>query len=149
VNSAKILVTCTDKSCTKDDWFGSTPMMYAAHSGNVELVRVLLEAGFSAAKASTNQWTPLFTAALFGYLDVCRLLLDGGAKVNHVNVLKDTPLHLAALGGHLSVVRLLYNKGADYRLKNKKGQTARDVARSKGNEDVAEWLDWVAVSEEY
>jgi len=42
------------------------------------------------------------------------------------------------------VVKLLAERGADVRVKNDNGQTASDVARREGNEDVAEWLDSVS-----
>jgi ankyrin repeat protein len=75
---------------------------------------------------------------------MCRLLLDWGAKVDPVDQWKYTPLHHAARKGHLSVVKLLVERGADVRVKNGRGQTASDMARSEGKKDVAEWLDSVS-----
>jgi ankyrin repeat protein len=69
--------------------------------------------------------------------------LDWGAKVDPLDEWNETPLNLAAWAGHLSVVKLLVERGADVRLKNDNGQTASDVARREGKEDVAEWLDSV------
>jgi len=105
---------------------------------------VLLEGGANVESANAYRSTAMHQAAWNGYLDVCRLLLDWGAKVDPLDEWKETPLHLAAWAGHLSVVKLLVERGADFRLKNYLRQTASDVARSEGKEDVAEWLDWVS-----
>ena len=66
-------------------------------------------------------------------------LWSGGGSCELVEI----PLLLAAWAGHLSVVKLLVERGADIRLKNELGQTTSDVSRSKGKEDVAEWLGLV------
>jgi ankyrin repeat protein len=55
--------------------------------------------------------------------------------------------HSAVFGGvagQLSVLKLLVEKGTDVRLNDKDGQTASDLARSVGKEDVADWLDLVS-----
>ena len=144
MNTAKILVNCTKDSCTYDGTTFNTPLIYAAANGHVEVVRVLLEGGASAERTNVNQWTALHEAAEYGYLEVCRLLLDWGAKVDPLDIWRNTPLHYAARSGHLSVVKLLVERGADVRLKNKYGQTAREIARSTRNKDVADWLDSVS-----
>jgi ankyrin repeat protein len=110
----------------------------------VAAVRVLLEGGANIERVNANQRNALHKAAFYGYLEVCRLLLDWGAKVDPVDYLKYTPLHWAALGGHLSVAKLLVERGADGRVKNNKGQTASELARSLGKKDVAEWLDSIS-----
>jgi ankyrin repeat protein len=143
VNRTKKLVSCTNDSCTADDGFRKSPLIYAANNGHVEVVRVLLEGGANAERVNANQQTALHYAAWYGYLDVCRLLLDWGAKVDPLDKWKDTPLHDAARTGQLSVVKLLVERGADVSVKNGRGKTASDMARSEGNLDVANWLNLV------
>jgi ankyrin repeat protein len=134
---AAIFVKCINGNCTTDNHFRNTPLMYAAKYSHVDVVRVLLVGGADVDRADDYQLTALHFAASFGYLDVCRLLLDGGAKVDPVDKWQETPLHWAARRGHLSVVKLLVDREADVGLKNDKNQTARDVARYAGKEDVA------------
>jgi ankyrin repeat protein len=52
----------------------------------------------------------------------------------------NTALHLAAERGHLEIVKLLAEHGADHQVRNAQGQTATDVAASKANKAVVEYL---------
>ena len=140
----KTLIKYTKVNSTKDDEYRRPPLVYAAGFGQVEVVRVLLEGGANIEFRNAFGHSALQIAAFHGHLAVCHLLLEWRAKVDHVDKVKDTPLHNAACKGHLSVVKLLVERGADIRAKNEKGQTASDVARSEGKEDVAEWLDSVS-----
>jgi ankyrin repeat protein len=144
VNRTKIFLKCANENCTTDDAYHYTPLKIAVRIGNEAVVRVLLEGGANADRTNAFQPTALHSAANYGYLNVCRVLLDWGAKVNPVDKWKDTPLHYAAWAGHLSVVKLLVERGADVRLRNGKGLTASEAARSKGKKDVADWLDSVS-----
>jgi ankyrin repeat protein len=141
VNGTKILLKYANENCAGNDNMRSTPLIYAAQTGHVEVVRVLLEGGANAESANVDQWNTLHYAAMNGHLDVCRLLLDWGVNVNCLNKRKYTPLHYAAWAGYLSVAKLLVERGADVRLKNYNGQTSSDVARMQERIDVAEWLD--------
>ena len=140
----KILCKYANDTCTTDDYFRDTPLIYAAFYGHVEVVRLLLESGANPEKANADQRTALHFAAWNEMLEVCRLLLDWGAKVDPLDKWKDTPLHDAARLGHLSAVKLLVERGADVRLKNNKNLTAMDGARSELWKDVAKWLEWVS-----
>jgi ankyrin repeat protein len=144
VDSAKRWVNCSNDSCTTDDGLRTTPLIFAAYYGHVEVVPVLLEGGANAERFNVYQQTALHYAALYGYVEVCRLLLDWGAKVNPVDKWNDTPLHDAARVGKLSVVKLLVERGADVRVKNNEGFTASDLARRNEYLDVAEWLNSVS-----
>jgi len=51
-----------------------------------------------------------------------------------------TPLMVAASAGHADVVGYLIENGADVKRKNKKGQTAVDLAKKKGNKAIVKLL---------
>ena len=56
--------------------------------------------------------------------------------------LKDTVVCVYSGGAEHSLV--LVEREADVRVRNDNGQTASDVARNEGKEDVAQWLDLVS-----
>ncbi|PSC68913.1 CMV 1a interacting 1 [Micractinium conductrix] len=61
------------------------------------------------------------------------LLLQKGASVNDTDGYGQTPLHDAAFHGHEDAVAALLAAGANPNIRNKKGFTALDRARSKGH----------------
>lgn len=96
MNTANILVICTNDNYSIHDARSSTPLMHAAIFRHVVVVRVLLEDGVNAKRANIFQWTALHYAACYGHLDVCRLLPDWGVNLGPLNTWEDSPLHLAA-----------------------------------------------------
>ena len=105
---------------------GATPFLRAAQSGDLNLLRLLLEHGADPALATTNSTTPLMVAAGIGWVEgvtyewsradtlaTVRLLLELGADVNAADGDGRTALHGAAHKGRNDVVRTLVDHGAD------------------------------------
>lgn len=84
--------------CYDDDEF--TPLQHACHSGEVELVKILLEKGahinYSARK---DLYTPLMLAALGNKIDVVKYLLEKGADKKALNTVNRTAADMAAFVG--------------------------------------------------
>jgi ankyrin repeat protein len=144
VSIVKNVLKCCKEKCADSELFRNTSLVFAAISGNVAVVRLLLEGGANVDSDYRLRSTALHHAASNGRLAVCCLLLDWGAKVDPLDKWKNTPLHDAAEYGHLSVVKLLVEREADVSLRNEGGWTASDVARIWGKKDVADWLDSVS-----
>ena len=90
---------------------GSTPLMFAALSGDVQLARDLLRASADPNAANHAGATALIWAVEHG--DVVRVLLDAGANPNASSGLGRAPLTLAAMQARSEpVVRLLLDRGA-------------------------------------
>ena len=131
---------------------GATPLFIAALYNEVDLMRLLLDAGASPSLPLDNGMPPLLIAAgaevphearpsdvaRLGINDVdvpeiprpehelaamTRLLLDRGAAVTETNAAGDTALHAAAAAALPGVIQLLVDRGAAIDATNKSGQT--------------------------
>ena len=76
----------------------------------------------------------------FAGLRTVKLLVDRGLGVNVVDDEGETPLHRAARSGIRATAGLLLAHGADPKRKNRKGQTAADIADECHLNALARWL---------
>ena len=125
---------------------GSTPLMRAARFADVEVMRVLLDAGANPALKQKDQTTVLMLAAGAGWrtgetilggldygpegdaIDAVKLCLERGADVHAIDDDGLTALHHAVPRG-AGVVQLLLDHGAVLAAEDKRGRTALDVAQ--------------------
>ena len=91
---------------------GWTPLAYAASSGQVEVVRYLIEVGAKVDAASANGTTPLMMAARGGHAATIDLLLAKGADINHRNENGASALAWADRGGFFDIEKTLRQRGA-------------------------------------
>ena len=91
---------------------GSTPLLFAARSGDLESARLLLAAGAGANEALPDGASALIVAAHSGHGAVGALLLEHGADPN-ASAIGYTPLHAAVLRGDLTLVKALLKHGAN------------------------------------
>jgi hypothetical protein len=96
---------------------GWTPLHYAVQSGNVDSLRLLLDAGADPNGKAPGGQNPLTLAAeslaAKRSAAVIRLLLERGASVHGADMQGETALHKAARAGHLETAKLLIEAGAD------------------------------------
>ena len=101
-----------DVNLTLND--GTSPLCAAANQGNVEVVRLLLQApAIQVNKAARNGVTALGIASTRGYKEIVRLLLDKQADPNITNDFGLSPLHVACVRGNTGIVEMLLNVQAD------------------------------------
>ena len=122
---------------------GATPFMFAAQTGDLPLMRLLLELGADPKLTNADGCTALIAAAGFGAVsvgeepasetEVCaaiELLVELGLDVNAVDDNLETPMHGAAYRNYPQAVTLLASLGADpakWNHKNKFGWTPFDI----------------------
>ena len=111
---------------------GATPFLRAAQSGDLVLMKLLLEHGADPSITTDHKVTPLMVASGIGWVegvtyewspqatyDTVKLLLDLGAEVNAQDTLDGrTALMGAAHKGRNDVIKLLVEHGADLSIHN-------------------------------
>ena len=136
-----LLEESVDVNASQGD--GTTALHWAAHRNDVDMARLVLEAGADvAAKTRLGEMTPLFMAAKSGNAAIVELLIEAGADANSVNTeIGTTSLMLAAASGSVDAVNTLLDAGAEVDRKDiNQGQTALMFAAAPGRVDVIKLL---------
>ena len=115
-------------------------LLWAAHIGYKDLVRLLLQKGAHLEAKNNDGLTALSLASMRGHDAVVQLLLEKGADIEAKDINGLTALSLAALRGHDAVVQLLLEKGADIEAKASDGETALHWAADGGHDAVVQLL---------
>ena len=126
---------------------GTTPLMRAARTGDVEVMRILLAGGANPAARRKDLSTALFLAAAgrtgglptgpstipgASNVEAIKLLVAAGLDVDAFNGNGQTALHAAAQRGFDDVVRTLAEFGATLDLRDKQKRTPLDLALGVG-----------------
>ena len=133
---------------------GSTPLLFAARSGDLESARLLVAAGADVHDTTADGNTALVIAAHSGHGSLAAFLLDEGADANAAP-LGYTALHAAVVRGNLldrdvlnpdpgagvSLVRALIAHGADLNTRLLKGTPVR-----RWSHDFAFMAPWVGAT---
>ncbi|WP_029005729.1 ankyrin repeat domain-containing protein [Azorhizobium doebereinerae] len=106
----------------------TTPLMTAAHVGDVEAVCQLLAAGADMNARNADGNTALWLACVGRHLEVIDLLVAAGTDIDNQNDNGATALMYAASAGLAGVVARLLARGADMRAQTLDGFSALDLA---------------------
>ena len=129
-----------DKGAAIDarDKNGKTAVLRAIGAGHESAARLLIARGAELGlRYGKKSETLLFAATRLGF----KALIDDVLKkkptlLNEINSEGETALFEAVRASQPGVVRALLRAGADQRLKNKKGQIARDLANPNADREI-------------
>ena len=91
-------------------------LSFAAVSGNVVLVKLLLARGARLDVLCSNGWTALHNAAIFNHMEVARILITAGCNIDAFGVCGYTPLFGAVQFNRHDIARMLIDAGANVTL---------------------------------
>jgi len=148
VQSLKKELTSNPSLSNAENEQGLTPLGFAAHLGNIDFVKTLLDfhADINAVSHSKVTYIPSNTAlhaAIAGSrnFEVIELLLENGAETNIFDSNGHTALHTAAFhNDNTQLINLLIKHGASVDAKINGGKTAMELAIEQKNNEVAEQL---------
>ena len=122
---------------------GYTPRSYAARSGAVGTLRILLSHPDINVNATNEKAiSPIFNVAASENIEMMQVLLE------HPDVHVDaktsgggsTPLCYAALFGNIPTAKLLHQAGADINARDNSDTTVLQISAENGHSEFAEWL---------
>ncbi len=121
---------------------GESPIHLAVRAGNMDVVRIFLEAGASPAATSISGESALHVSVHEGREEICRMLLAAGADAGAENSDGDAPLHIAVAGkNRKTIIRTLLKHGAKAYHRNGKGLTPIRIAEKNGNHQYIPLLE--------
>jgi ankyrin repeat protein len=119
---------------------GATPLMRAAKTADLDVMKILIEAGADVNRKMVNGGTAALILAAARpaagsadkYVDAMRLLAENGANLNVNNARGDRPLIVAARQGTNVLVKALVELGADLDAADGAGKTALALVSEPG-----------------
>lgn len=160
LENAHILVQA-NASLDLQDRHGRTALFYATHMAHVTMASLLIDAGADITLDDKDGIKPLDIALRNGAPALVSLFeqplknllaripsADTGARLQYRAAPScppdphgDTMLTWAAREGQENVIRAMVQSGADVRLRNRAGQTPRDVADAAGHHHIVHLLE--------
>ena len=108
----------------------------AVKAGNLDGLKVALEAGVDVNARDGQGWTALMYAADKGYMLLVQSLLQDNAEVDIRAPDGATALFIAVLHGHVELVELLMRVGADISVRGPKGRTPLELAQMQEHSEI-------------
>ena len=125
-------------SLTRQTRAGDTALMMASLAGNLEMVKLLVDAG--APVKLGDGYQAIHYAAFSGSTDVLSYLLEHGADKDAVAPNSYTPLMLAAREGHMEAAEALLLVHPELEHVGRNGETALSIAERRENTALVELL---------
>ncbi len=140
---AQLLIEChADIQAVNNE--GQTAWSWAAVTGNIELIELLLHYGIDPNTRMKDEdgigCTALLLASYKGNRQLVRFLVEYGADIHASDDDGETALILASLKGYLDIVVYLLNQGADIYTTDTHHYTALTHAVDEGHDEIVRHL---------
>ena len=120
----------------------AAPIHDAAAKGDLRQITKLINSNPALIDAADkDNATPLHYAAAKGSIPVIKFLIDHKANINARKKDGTTPLHVAAGVNNLNAVKILVSSKADTSATDNRGRTPFAIAKERGYEAVATYLE--------
>jgi ankyrin repeat protein/L-ascorbate metabolism protein UlaG (beta-lactamase superfamily) len=136
----KALVAENPQVVNEKDARGRTPLHFACHSGNMEIVTFLIAHGADVKAADPDGFTPLHWAAFAGQADAARALIKAGADPNALSAEGVSPLESAFYGRHPEAVDVLLEGGLKVETTGEAGRALLHRAALAGFGSLLDYL---------
>jgi ankyrin repeat protein len=117
-----------------------TPLHLAVKMRNFNLVEFFLKSGAEIDAQDKKGRTPLLYAISQRQTKLAKFLISNGADYNLANNEGVSPLHQASYSGDIEIVKFLLNIGVKGNLGTKNGSTSYQIAITRGNYRIADYL---------
>ncbi|ELT91296.1 hypothetical protein CAPTEDRAFT_145619, partial [Capitella teleta] len=126
----------------KQNKYGASPLHLSAALGDIEIVKILLDAGADPNIKDNEAWSPLHYVSASEMFDALDFMLEqsGDECLNARDKDGSTPLHYAASVGRMKSCEILLKHGCKKSIRDNHGRTACDLAMLFGYVDVVELL---------
>jgi hypothetical protein len=115
---------------------------HAAKFDNFSNLKELVAAGASVNCENRLKQTPLILAAGNGSLETVRWLIEQDADIAHKDVDGKMAIHYAVLESNPNLVRLLLTRGAVVEAKDNYGESAWNIANTRGSSEIRQLLKY-------
>jgi len=132
-----LIVTASDVNDTK---FNNKQFFTAAHSGNIQVLKTLLQKDININVQDHRGRTALMIATHNNDIATAQLLINTGADVNIMDDMQDNPFLYAGAEGYIEILKLTISAGANPHLLNRYGGTALIPASEHGYVEVVKLL---------
>jgi len=123
------------------DRFGNTPVIWAAHTGNLQVVMTLVsQYSLPLNVQNFDGETALSMAVSSGKYDIVKYLIEHSANLNIANCRGESALHQAAALGFGEMARLIVEEGAFMDTEDECGETPLHFAVREERVDMVEYL---------
>ena len=146
VQSVKFCVENGAEINVKGSHVKTFPLHSAVSSGNLAIVKILLQNGANVNIQNRTGKSPLSLAAAGNRLDLVKLLVQNGAQIDLKDNQNQTPLDLALINSHDTIVYYLKNpnmteleemtKIAEEKARKKAEENAKQNAKKKAEEEA-------------